>query len=353
MKTLQQQYNLIKEGKGDKSFFIRQALRQFPEWITVNNTFEQTVSILKGKSIISEGAGGVVTNSEKKDWFKIFEAEVKAMAKETNNELVDLETEGFDYKNEKDIDNLYGQAFLLGYVAEMCDPKNSEKTVSQIKEMVAKNMAKDRNFYTKTAMFGMKGLEGKQLDTPKEPKGKFASSGMEEVKLKEDMIKLTDLLNENLSGYINVQPINIPTYSLNEENNEEEEDRMRDAEKDDAAHIEDLEKDMEDDKKKDDKIKKEDLSSRLKEIESAGNVAALEAKMNAIDEEVIAREGKLSMVAENDAIAEFINPARIKEINREIKELKKAREKYGKMYEKMCGKSYTKQVVDETEDYEY
>jgi hypothetical protein len=79
MKTLQQQYNLIKEGKGDKSFFIRQALRQFPEWITVNNTFEQTVSILKGKSIISEGAGGVVTNSGRKDWFKIFEAEVKAM----------------------------------------------------------------------------------------------------------------------------------------------------------------------------------------------------------------------------------------------------------------------------------
>jgi hypothetical protein len=176
MKTLQQQYNLIKEGKGDKNFFMRQALRQFPEFVTVNNTFDQTVTILKGKSIISEGVGGVVT-AGRKDWFKIFEAEVKAEMKETDKEIVDLETEGFDYKNEKDIDNLYGQAFLLGYVAEMCDPKNSEKTVSQIKEMVAKNMAKDRNFYTKTAMFGMKGLEGKQLDTPKDPTGKHKSSG--------------------------------------------------------------------------------------------------------------------------------------------------------------------------------
>jgi len=177
MKTLQQQYNLIKEGKGDKSFFIRQALRQFPEWITVNNTFEQTVSILKGKSIISEGAGGVVTNSGRKDWFKIFEAEVKAMAKETDKEIVDLETKDYDYKDEKNIDNLYGQSFLLGYVAEMDDPKNADKTVAQIKDIVAKNMAKDANFYFKEAMFSVKGIKGEQLDTPKDPTGKHKSSG--------------------------------------------------------------------------------------------------------------------------------------------------------------------------------
>ena len=76
--------------------------------------------------------------------------------------------------------------------------------------------------------------------------------------------------------------------------------------------------------------------------------------MNAIDEEVAAREGKLAMVAENDAIAEFINPTRIKEINREIKELQKAQAKYSKIYEKMCGKAYVKkEVVDETEESEY
>ena len=177
MKTLQQQYNLIKEGQGDKNFFMRQALRQFPEYINVNNTFEQTVSILKGKSIISEGVGGVVTNNGRKDWFKIFEAEVKAMAKETDKEVMDAETAGFDYKDEKDMDNVYGQAFLMGYVAEMCDPKNSEKTVMQVKEIVAKNLAKDPNHYVKTAMFGMKGIEGQQLDTPKEVKGKHKSSG--------------------------------------------------------------------------------------------------------------------------------------------------------------------------------
>ena len=176
MKTLQQQYNLIKEGKGDKNFFMRQALRQFPEFVTVNNTFDQTVTILKGKSIISEGVGGVVT-AGRKDWFKIFEAEVKAEMKETDKEIVDLETKGYDYKNEKNIDNLYGQSFLLGYIAEMEDPKNADKTVAQIKDIVAKNMAKDANFYSKEAMFSVKGIKGEQLDTPKDPTGKHKSSG--------------------------------------------------------------------------------------------------------------------------------------------------------------------------------
>ena len=177
MKTLQQQYNLIKEGQGDKNFFIRQALRQFPEYINVNNTFDQVVGILKGKSIISEGVGGIATSEGRKDWFKIFEAEVKAMSKNVDKEVEDAETAGFDYKDEKNIDNLYGQAFLLGYIAEMNNPKNTEKTVAQIKDMVAKNMAKNPNYYMENAMFGVDGLKGEQLDTPKEAKGKHKSSG--------------------------------------------------------------------------------------------------------------------------------------------------------------------------------
>ena len=128
MKTLQEQYNLIKEGKGDKNFFLRQAFRQFPEFVTVNNTFEQTVTILKSKSIIAEAAGGVVTNG-RKDWFKLFEAEVKAANKEIDKEVLDTQAHNFDNKDTKNIDNLYGQAFILGYIAEMDDPKNANNGI--------------------------------------------------------------------------------------------------------------------------------------------------------------------------------------------------------------------------------
>jgi hypothetical protein len=175
MATLQQQYNLIKEGKGDKNFFLKQAMNQFPEFITVHNTFDQTVNILKGKSIISEGAGGVTTG--RKDWFKIFEAEVKAHNKETEKELVDLETKNFDYKDKKNIDNVYGQSFLIGYLAEMGDPKNAKKTVDELKAIVAKNMAKDANYYAKNGMFGVKGIGLETSTEPKAPKGKYKASG--------------------------------------------------------------------------------------------------------------------------------------------------------------------------------
>jgi predicted nuclease of predicted toxin-antitoxin system len=54
MATLQEQYLLIKEGKGHKDMFMRQALRQFPNFITQSSTFKQTSTILKQKGIITE-----------------------------------------------------------------------------------------------------------------------------------------------------------------------------------------------------------------------------------------------------------------------------------------------------------
>ena len=349
MKTLQEQYNLLKEGKGHVDVFMKSARKLFPQFINNITPYPTAVNILKQKQVLSEGIGGVVTSNANPfiNWKEFLAEEAKVEEKAPTKEVVDTETKGFDYKDPKNIDNVYGEAFLEGYYAEMKDPKNEKKTVDELKEMVAKNLAKDKTYYVTNQAFGIKGIGYTDthpgLGPTKEVKGKYASSGMEPVKIKESMIKLTDLLSENYG------------YGIEEaEDKKEKEAHYRDAEKDDAAHIADLEKDMKDDKKTEDKIKKEGLEHRLKEIESAGNVTALEAKMNAIDEEVASRQAKLEMVSENEAIAEFINPTRIKEINREIKELEKARAKYGKLYEKVAGKAYVKkEVVDETDELGY
>ena len=195
--TLQQQYILIKEGKGDKNFFMRQALRQFPEFLTVNNTFEQTTNILHSKSIISEDIGGVISlqsnqsfESTKTSYQKAFEnflaEEVKAENKETEKEIVDMQIKDYDYKDTKNIDNIYGQAFLSGYYVEMEDPKNAKKTVEELKEIVAKNLAKDITFYTTNSAFGLK-IQGYVNDVPGagkivDAKGKFKSSGYGDLK---------------------------------------------------------------------------------------------------------------------------------------------------------------------------
>ena len=203
--TLQQQYNLIKEGKGDKNFFLKQALRQFPNYLTVNNTFEQTINILKGKSIISEGIGGLVSlqPTHNQDWFKIFEAEVKADMKETDKEVVDMETKDYDYKDTKNIDNIYGQEFLNGYITEMGDPKNSDKTVDELKAIVAKNLSKDITYYTTNAAFGLK-IQGYVDDVPGagkivDAKGKFKSSGYGDLKeSKYSLLEMMDVTEKEL-----------------------------------------------------------------------------------------------------------------------------------------------------------
>ncbi len=71
-KTLQAQYNLIKEGKGDKAYFLKSAYRLFPDMVSQVNSFEDTTRILKNRGIINEGIGGVVTTGRKQDWHAIF-----------------------------------------------------------------------------------------------------------------------------------------------------------------------------------------------------------------------------------------------------------------------------------------
>ena len=213
-------------------------------------------------------------------------------------------------------------------------------------------MANDRTYYTTNQAFGIKGI-GYTEDAPglkvsdKEIKGKYASSGMEEVKLKEGvMANLKDILNETLSGYVNLQPINIPVQEDARTDAEEEGylDGMRD-EKEDL-------KDKAKDKKK--KVKKETIDSKLAEIENAGKVTTLEAQIEALDEAITTKNQRISMVSEDENLSELVDKVKMKEMQREVKDLEKRKAKMEKLYEKMCGKAYSKpEMVDEVDEMEY
>ena len=187
-KTLQQQYILIKEGKVNKDDFLKSARRVFPELIAPLTDYNTAVTILKSRSILSEEVKPV----EKKNWFKIFNEKLteavgvkdtKEYGEQNTFEKIDSEVQkvldkaNFNYKDDKNIDNLYGQTFLMGYYTEMKDPKNEGKTVDELKDIVAKNMAKDVNYYHKESSFGVKGIGYTQQEIPKDPKGKHKSSG--------------------------------------------------------------------------------------------------------------------------------------------------------------------------------
>ena len=59
MKTLNEQYKLIKEDKGHKDVFLKEAKRLFPNFLTNSSTFKEASTILKQKNIINENFVGL------------------------------------------------------------------------------------------------------------------------------------------------------------------------------------------------------------------------------------------------------------------------------------------------------
>jgi len=191
MKSLQNQYNLIKEGKGNKEIFLKEAKAQFPQYISNVQTFDQVIHSLTEKGIINEMVLVSAKRPETPDWFKIFKENtesVKADLKDTDKSVTEKETAGYDYKA-KNNNNISTAEMLKGYYAEMKDPKNAEKTEDEIKAIVVKNLEKDPLFYVKNGEFGIKGLGYTEnhpgLGPTKEVTGKYKSSGMEPVNLNE------------------------------------------------------------------------------------------------------------------------------------------------------------------------
>jgi hypothetical protein len=197
MKSLQDKYNLIKEGKGSKELFIKEARTLFPNVVTGALTFDQSIHNLTERGIISEGMTGVLIQKEgEPNWFKIFNENteaVKATLKDTDKSVKEKEIAGYDYEDKKNNNNISTAEILKGYYAEMKDPKNADKTEEELKKIVFKNLEKDPMYYIKDGEFGIKGI-GYTEDAPglgktKEVTGKYKSSGMEPVKLNESMGK--------------------------------------------------------------------------------------------------------------------------------------------------------------------
>jgi len=305
MKTLQQEYQLIKEGKGNKDHFLKVARNLFPEYITSGNDFTSAVRILTSKSLLSESADNVVTTG-RKDWQAIFDANLKEAVgvknkkeygdqnefeKPAPNVAKDLKSD-FDNSDEKNIDNVYGQSFLMGFYTEMQDEKNKDKSVYELKQIVAKNMAKDINYYATEASFGIKGIGytkdvvggGDQV----EPKGKFKSS-----------------------GYGDMPKAKTVKEGLNE-------------------------------------AKRPKITDYMKGVEKTSEAVAAISKLAAIEEAIKIRESKLAL-AESEDLADMINPKMVNELHREIKELEKHKAKIQKTYEKMTGDK-AKTVIDEDDE---
>ena len=195
MKTLTEQYRSVKEGKGPKDVFLKEAKRQFPNLVTNRATFKEASTILKQKGIISENYVDLkpINNpiERKKEGYEnafanfLAEAEAKAEEKKVSKEVEETEEHNYDYKDKKDPNNMIFGQIQMGYYYEMKQEKNADKTIDEIKDIVFKNLAKDPIYYTKTGQFGEDiGYtdDAPSLGPTDEPKGKYKSSGYGNLK---------------------------------------------------------------------------------------------------------------------------------------------------------------------------
>lgn len=294
---------------------------------------------------------------------------IKAVAKKQSNYVDEVNEHGYDQKDKDKIDNLNGQEFLVGIYCECIN--NPKLSLDEAKKIVTKNLAKNELYYVEEGQFGVKGLGYKEdwpgLGPTKAVKGKYASSGMEIVK--EVRSKVRSLLKEH-SMYLGVgtgqqtfkgaeqtpglQQIMFPgSPSAIDEEMTDPVDRIGDEERgaDDEFHPESHSEESTEQMRSPDKPmakktknKPIKLEQKLKEIEKASTLIAMEARIAAIEEEISSRSGKLDEVEANEAIAEFVNPAKVKSIQREIKLLEKQIKKFKRVYERQAGKEYISEM---------
>ncbi len=127
MRTLQEKYNAIQEGKFSKDQFLVEARMQHPNIVTRFNGYDDAVQILKNKGMISD--------------VKIEEARL------TKNSLTD-----YRYKPTNEMDKYPYEQILRGLrveleVMEIYGTPTAEEYAKALAK-VSKNLAKDSIFYT-------------------------------------------------------------------------------------------------------------------------------------------------------------------------------------------------------------
>ena len=127
MRTLQEKYNGIQEGKFSKEHFLAEARMQQPQLITRFNGYDDAVQILKNRGMIQEA--------------RVEEARL------TKNNLTD-----YRYKPTNEMDKYPYEQILRGLRVELetmdvfGTPTAEEYSKALVK--VSKNLAKDSIFYT-------------------------------------------------------------------------------------------------------------------------------------------------------------------------------------------------------------
>ena len=332
----------INEKKGDLS-----ELKPIVDTKEVTNTLKDSDSISADSKAKFEGKG--------------FQASYKV-----NKTIENIDSHNYDYDTTvENINNVNGEELLKGVQLE--SSYNSELTLDEAKELVITNLAKDPLHYVKEGQFGIKGIGYSQAKTQRAD-GKSAGSGYGE-KLK-DSDNTWDLVKESLGGVVTKgkNPWKEIMESWMTEDFNETREKAIEASQQKAGMKEEAKPDFMDidgdgDKeesmkqagkdKKAKRPKKESIDTKLAEIGKEAEEVKMEAQLDYLHDHIQEKLDRVSSIQEDENLSELIDKTKMKLMQREIKDLERKKMKMEKIYEKSCGRKYSKkEMVDETEEVE-
>merc|ERR1712195_271801 len=105
------------------------------------------------------------------------------------------------------------------------------------------------------------------------------------------------------------------------------------------------------DKKAMKKPKKESIDTKLAEIGKEAEEVKMEAQLDFLHDHIQEKVDRVNSINEDENLSELIDKSKMKMMQKEIKELERKQMKMEKIYEKSCGKKYSKkEMVDETDE---
>jgi hypothetical protein len=424
MKTLQEQYNLIQQGKGRKDLFLNEAKRIYPNLLSNLTSYNDATSILKSKSKINENLEGIITlkpliqltsedfNPNKQPWESKYESfvneekakalksiidkdekvntkekdeKIKADSKKTSDTVENIQDSNYDYSPKEDnINNVNAQEMMNGIYFEL--KEDPSLSLEEAQEKVIKNLVKDPLTYVKNGQFGV-GIGYTEPEVYENTGNSYGGSGYSD-KLKKTDTKMRPLkestykrlIKEGLGGIVtsgnpnsyaaqsgreirkmmaedyNQQEVGSQYHSsLYAESNKEKSLPMDEAAKPDFLDLDgdgDKDETMKKaaaDKKK--KPKKDSIDAKLAEIGAEAEAVKMEAQLEYLTNHINEKQDRLTGINEDENMLDLMDKSKLKEMARDIKVLEKKKSQMEKIYEKMCGKSYSpSEMVDEDLD---
>ena len=293
-----------------------------------------------------------------------------------------IDSHNYDYDPKvENINNVNAQEVLSGVQLEI--NYNKELSLDEAMELAVKNLAKDPLHYVKEGQFGVQGLgykEAKQQQSDGESYGgsgfstklKDGGDSMELVKESKELVleAFGQVVTSGNPNSLAAQSGNIIRQMMAEKEEEKKlpmdemedegtavsySDTTSEAAKPDFADIDgdgDKKESMKQaakDKKK--KVKKESIDSKLAEIGKEAEKVKMEAQLDFLHDHINEKVNRVNSIQEDENLSELIDKSKMKQMQREIKDLERRKAKMERIYEKSCGSKYSKkEMVDEMDE---